>query len=91
MLDPETRKCFQMLQYKVGEILQKDSFTPQDFHEILVVSIIPLARRGPRYIIVFVKLLGKICEMPEMQEAAGKKSRWGPWGLRQFARIVRGL
>ena len=91
MLDPIVRKCLQMLQIKVGECLQKDSFTPQDFHEILVAGITPMARLGSSFIIVLLKWLGKFCDMPEVQAEAGKKSKWGPWGLRQFAKIVRGL
>lgn len=91
MLDPETKRCLEMLQIKVGECLQKDSFTPQDFHEILVGGLTPLARLGGPFVIKLLKWLGKFCEMLEVQEEAGKKSAWGAWGLRQFAKIVRGL
>lgn len=90
-MDPEIRRTLQMLQIKVGECLQKDSFTPQDFHEILVAGITPLARLGGPFVIMLLKWLGQFCEREQVQQEADKKSKWGGWGLRRFAKIVRGL
>lgn len=91
MIVPEARKALQFWYYKIGDCLQKDKFTPEDFWKMLVAGLAPLLRAIPALIIMFLKWLGKFCEMPETQEEAGKKSRWGAWGLRQFARIVRGM
>lgn len=91
MLDPEARKALQFICYKTGRCLREEKFTPEDFYEILVAGMAPLLRALPVLIVDFLKWLGKWCELPEIQQEAQKTSRWGAWGLRQFARIVKRL
>ena len=88
MIEPEGKKAIQFIHYKTGEILQKDEITPKDFWQLLVAGLAPLLRAIPDLIIHFLKWLGKWCELPEIQAEAQKRSKWGAWGLRQFARIV---
>lgn len=89
MIVLEARKALQFICYKTGRCLREERFTPEDFYEILVAGMAPLLRAMPELIVDFLKWLGKWCELPEIQEEAGKKTRWGAWGLRQFAKIVR--
>lgn len=88
-IHPEAKKALQFWHYKIGDCLRKDKFTPKDFWEMLVAGLAPLLRAMPELIVDFLKWLGKWCELPEIQEEAQKRSRWGAWGLRQFAKVVR--
>ena len=92
MLDPETRKALQFICYKTGRCLREDQFTPEDFNQILIAGISPLVRKSNPLVTKLLKWLGQFCTMSEVLEGArqvaGQKA---VWGLKLFARVVRGL
>ena len=90
MLDPETKKALQVIRYRIGQALQRDDLTLQDFEDILV-CLAALIKTGP-FISKFLRWLGQFTRMPEVVEGARQKGGSAAvWGLNLFGKIVRKL
>jgi|GEM_PF-5250774 len=95
-LDPETRKSLQFICYKAGRCLREESFTPEDFDQVLIAGITPLVRKrgskGSIFGSILLRWLGEFTQMPEIQDGARKHGgQKAVWGLNLFGKIVRKL